>query len=164
MKLVNQVTKKSIHLDEKSKNTEGSCMEKDKETKKSKVNIQEKNTKHQKDDETGKKPVELSTNLESIARHIHQTMRGTVPLPDILSVLKHEKEAQLFYLKMGYKIVIKNHMTLEPVKRVGKKWKSPLDGKIYDIPGRVEINVRIGDGFKNQLNPDSDLALSSKIS
>ena len=53
---------------------------------------------------------------------------------------------------MGYKVVKKNYLTIEGRKMEGKKaWKSPLTGKIYDIPAKTRILVRVGDGFKRYI-------------
>ena len=54
--------------------------------------------------------------------------------------------------KMGYKVIKKNYLTIEGRKMEGKKaWKSPLTGKIYDIPAKTRILVRVGDGFKRYI-------------
>mgnify|MGYP003313269433 CR=1 FL=1 len=67
---------------------------------------------------------------------------------------KHEEKKTLTmeYVKMGYKVIKKNYITIEGRKYGAKVgWKSPLDGKTYDLPARTRILVRVGDGFKRYI-------------
>ena len=73
-------------------------------------------------------------------------------LSDILAVIEEEQKLTMEYAKMGYKVIKKNYLTIEGRKMEGKKaWKSPLTGKIYDIPAKTRILVRVGDGFKRYI-------------
>ena len=73
-------------------------------------------------------------------------------LSDILAVIEEEQKLTMEYAKMGYKVIKKNYLTIEGRKMEGKKaWKSPLTGKIYDIPTKTRILVRVGDGFKRYI-------------
>ena len=67
---------------------------------------------------------------------------------------KHEEKKTLTmeYVKMGYKVIKKNYITIEGRKYGAKVgWKSPLDGKTYDLPAKTRILVRVGDGFKRYI-------------
>ena len=73
-------------------------------------------------------------------------------LSDILAVIEEEQKLTMEYAKMGYKVIKKNYLTIEGRKMEGKKgWKSPLDGKIYDLPTKTRVLVRVGDGFKRYI-------------
>ena len=73
-------------------------------------------------------------------------------LYDIISVIEEEQKLTMEYAKMGYKVIKKNYLTIEGRKMEGKKgWKSPLDGKIYDLPTKTRVVVRVGDGFKRYI-------------
>ena len=73
-------------------------------------------------------------------------------LSDILAVIEEEQKLTMEYAKMGYKVIKKNYLTIEGRKMEGKKaWKSPLTGKIYDIPTKTRILVRVGDGFRRYI-------------
>jgi hypothetical protein len=84
----------------------------------------------------------------SIARQISEKLGYKIS--DILAVVEEEQKLTMEYVKMGYKVIKKNYLTIEGRRFEAKKgWKSPLDGKTYDIPAKTRILVRVGDGFKN---------------
>ena len=86
----------------------------------------------------------------SIARQIAE--KFGFKLSDVLSVIEEEQKLTMEYAKMGYKVIKKNYLTIEGRKMEGKKgWKSPLDGKIYDLPTKTRVLVRVGDGFKRYI-------------
>jgi hypothetical protein len=71
-------------------------------------------------------------------------------LTGVIHCFSYSKEMAMEYVKMGYKVIKKNYLTIEGRRFEAKKgWKSPLDGKTYDIPAKTRILVRVGDGFKN---------------
>lgn len=86
----------------------------------------------------------------SIARLIAE--KFGYKLFDIVSVIEEEQKLTMEYAKMGYKVIKKNYLTIEGRKMEGKKgWKSPLDGKTYDLPTKTRVLVRVGDGFKRYI-------------
>ena len=86
----------------------------------------------------------------SIARQISE--KFGYKISDILTVVEEEQKLTMEYAKMGYKVIKKNYLTIEGRRFEAKKaWKSPLDGKTYDIPAKTRILVRVGDGFKRYI-------------
>ena len=86
----------------------------------------------------------------SIARQISEKLGYKIS--DILAVVEEEQKLTMEYAKMGYKVIKKNYLTIEGRRFEAKKgWKSPLDGKTYDIPAKTRILVRVGDGFKRYI-------------
>lgn len=84
----------------------------------------------------------------STARQIAQKLG--LRLTDVMSVIEEEQKMTMEYVKMGFKVVKKNYLTIEGKKVAGKKdWKSPLNGKIYTLEPSVRVVVRVGAGFKN---------------
>lgn len=99
--------------------------------------------------ETAPKSAEVKTiDQMSTARQIAQ--KFGLRLTDVMSVIEEEQKLTMEYVRMGYKVIKKNYLTIEGRKVAGKKaWKSPLDGKIYTIEPSVRVVVRVGVGFKN---------------
>ena len=99
--------------------------------------------------ETAPKPAEVKTiDQMSLARQIAQ--KFGLRLTDVMSVIEEEQKLTMEYVRMGYKVIKKNYLTIEGRKVAGKKdWKSPLDGKTYTIEPSVRVVVRVGVGFKN---------------
>ena len=86
----------------------------------------------------------------SIARQI--ALKFNYKLAEVISIIEEEQKLTMEYAKMGYKVIKKNYLTIEGrLVKAKKAWKSPLDGKVYDIPARNRILVRVGDGFKNYM-------------
>lgn len=84
----------------------------------------------------------------STARQIAQKLG--LRLTDVMSVIEEEQKMTMEYVKMGFKVVKKNYLTIEGKKVAGKKdWKSPLNGKVYTLEPSVRVVVRVGAGFKN---------------
>lgn len=80
-------------------------------------------------------------------------------ISDVIAIIEEEQKMTISYVKMGYKAIKKNYLTIEGRRTEAKVgWKSPLDGKTYDIPAKIRILVRVGDGFKryveNRKMPD----------
>ena len=70
-------------------------------------------------------------------------------ISDVLAIIEEEQKLTMEYVKMGYKVIKKNYITLESRKIDGRKnWVSPLNGKTYNIAPTNRILVRVGDGFK----------------
>lgn len=73
-------------------------------------------------------------------------------LSDVMAVIEEEQKVTMEYVKGGYKVIKKNYLTIEGRRMEGKAaWKSPLTGKTYDIPAKVRILVRVGDGFRKYI-------------
>ena len=86
----------------------------------------------------------------SIARQIAE--KHGYKITDILTVIEEEQKLTMEYAKMGYKVIKKNYLTIEGrMTRAKKEWRSPLNGKIYDLPAKMRILVRVGDGFKRYM-------------
>ena len=104
--------------------------------------------------ETGKplkaKKLVRTIDQMSIAKQISEKLGYKIS--DIRAVIEEEQKLTMEYAKMGYKVIKKNFLTIEGRRFEAKKgWKSPLDGKIYDIPAKTRILVRVGDGFKRYI-------------
>ncbi|MGI6710501.1 MAG: HU family DNA-binding protein [Bacilli bacterium] len=82
-----------------------------------------------------------------IAEYIQKQM-SEFKAGDILKILKLEKEAHIHFLKKGQKVSMNRHITLEPVKKPARKWKSPIDGKTYDIAASVTTKAKLSSSLK----------------
>ncbi len=84
----------------------------------------------------------------TFARLISQ--RLNLKLTDVISIIEEEQKLTMEYVKMGYKVIKKNYLTIEGRFFDGKKnWTSPLNGKTYTIPAKTRVLVRVGVGFKH---------------
>lgn len=84
----------------------------------------------------------------SFARMIAQ--KFNLKLSDVTKVIEEEQRLTIEYVRLGYKVIKKNYLTIESRKYAGKKdWISPLDGKNYQLPPTTRILIRAGEGFKN---------------
>ena len=91
-----------------------------------------------------------------IVRTIDQLSLGRIiaqkydlKITDVMSVIEEEQKSTMEYVRMGYKVIKKNYLTIESKKIAGKKdWKCPLNGKTYTIEPKVRVLVRVGAGFK----------------
>ena len=87
----------------------------------------------------------------SIARLIAQ--KYNLKMSDVVSIIEEEQKLTMEYVRMGYKVIKKNYLTLESRSYQGKEnWKSPLDGKTYNLPTTTRVLVRVGDGFKTYIS------------
>ncbi len=92
------------------------------------------------------KPMRTIDQL-TIARAIAEKLNFKVS--DVIAIIEEEQKQTIFHVRAGAKIVKKNYLTIEGRHTEAKiGWKSPLDGKTYDIPAKTRILVRVGDGFK----------------
>ena len=84
----------------------------------------------------------------TFARLIAQKL--DIKLTDVINVIEEEQKLTMEYVKMGYKVIKKNYITIEGRYYDGKKnWVSPLNGKTYTLPAKTRILVRVGVGFKH---------------
>lgn len=102
------------------------------------------------------KPIRTIDQL-SFARIIAQ--KFGLKISEVISVIETEQKLTMEYVKMGYKVIKKNYITIEGRHTDGKKnWVSPLNGKTYTIEPSTRILVRVGVGFKkfieNKKMPD----------
>ncbi|MBQ9715420.1 MAG: hypothetical protein IJV77_03290 [Clostridia bacterium] len=87
----------------------------------------------------------------SFARLIAQKLN--LKLVDVMTVIEEEQKLTMEYVRLGYKVIKKNYLTLESKEYKGKEnWKSPLDGKTYNLPTTTRVLVRVGDGFKTYIS------------
>lgn len=101
---------------------------------------------------TSKKTTETksvkSIDQLSLARIIAQKIN--LKISDVVKIIEEEQRLTIDYVRMGYKVIKKNYLTIESRKYAGKKdWVSPLDGKNYSLPPTTRILIRAGEGFKN---------------
>ena len=97
--------------------------------------------------EKTEKSTQKTIDQLSFARQIAQ--KFGLRLTDVISVIEEEQKLTMEYVKMGYKVIKKNYLTLEGRKTAGKKdWISPLTNKAYSIEPSVRVLVRVGTGFK----------------
>ena len=93
---------------------------------------------------------------EKMVRTIDQLSLGRMiaqkfglKISDVMSVIEEEQKLTMEHVRMGYKVIKKNYLTIESKKFSGKKdWKCPLDGKTYSIEPKNRVLVRVGEGFK----------------
>ena len=69
-------------------------------------------------------------------------------ITEVQEVIELEQKFTMDYIKRGRKVIKKNYLTLTPTVVKEKKFKSPLDGKQYEIPSRRGVSVKVGAGFK----------------
>lgn len=114
-----------------------------------------------KNSKTGKANISVKTmrtiDQLTIARAIAN--KFNFKISDVIAIIEEEQKMTMEYAKLGYKVIKKNYLTIEGRRTEAKVgWKSPLDGKTYDIPAKIRILVRVGDGFKryveNRKMPD----------
>lgn len=84
----------------------------------------------------------------SFARMIAQ--KFNLKLSDVTKVIEEEQRLTIEYVRLNYRVIKKNYLTIESRKYAGKKdWVSPLDGKTYQLPPTTRILIRAGEGFKS---------------
>jgi len=71
-----------------------------------------------------------------------------LPVTVVVDVIEMEQKLTMEYVRDGYKVIKKNYITLTPTLKPGRIMKSKLDGKIYNVPEKQSIRLRIGMGFK----------------
>lgn len=78
------------------------------------------------------------------------SQRLNLKLTDVIGIIEEEQKLTMEYVKMGYKVIKKNYLTIEGRFFEGKKsWTSPLNGKTYSLPAKTRVLVRVGVGFKH---------------
>ena len=84
----------------------------------------------------------------SFARLIAQ--KFNLKISDVTKVIEEEQRLTIEYVRLGYRVIKKNYLTIESRKYAEKKnWVSPLDGKTYTLAPTTKILIRAGEGFKN---------------
>lgn len=107
------------------------------------------------------KPAERkSIDQMTIARTISQKLH--VKISEVLAIIEEEQKLTMEAVRSGARVIKKNYLTIEGKKCEGKKnWKSPLDGKVYNLAPTTRVYVRIGDGFKRYI--DGNKKMPSKM-
>lgn len=96
------------------------------------------------------KPKKKTIDQLSLARMISQ--KYGINVSDVASIIEAEQKLTMEYVKMGYKVIKKNYLTIESRRYDAKKdWVSPLTGKSYNIDARTKVLVRVGEGFKQYI-------------
>lgn len=95
-------------------------------------------------------PQPRTVDQMTFARYIAQ--KYNFKISDVITIIESEQKMTMEYVKMGYKVIKKNYITIESRKYEGKKnWVSPLNGKTYTLPPSTRVLVRIGAGFKKYI-------------
>ena len=103
-----------------------------------------------------KKGKNKSVDQMTIAKMI--ATRTGMNAAQVYEVIELEQKTTMSFVKKGYKVIKKNFITLSPVKKQAYQMKSKLNGQTYDVPERVGVKIRIGQGFKSYLsNPKSTM-------
>lgn len=98
-------------------------------------------------------PAVRSIDQMSFARMIAQ--KFGLKISEVIAVVEEEQKLTMEYVRMGYRVVKKNYLTLESKPFAGKKdWVCPLNGKKYDLNASARVYVRVGIGFKRYLSKD----------
>ena len=96
-------------------------------------------------------PALRSIDQMSFARMIAQ--KFGLKISEVIAVVEEEQKLTMEYVRMGYRVVKKNYITLESKPFEGKKdWACPLNGKKYDLSASARVYVRVGIGFKRYLS------------
>lgn len=66
----------------------------------------------------------------------------------VTEVIEMEQKLTMEHVRDGYRVTKKNYISFTPVKKPAYSIKSPLTGEIYNIPERMTIRTRLGQGFK----------------
>ena len=66
----------------------------------------------------------------------------------VTEVIELEQKLTMEHVRDGYRVTKKNYISFTPVKRPGFKVKSGITGETYDVPERIAIRTRLGQGFK----------------
>jgi|LGVF01.2.fsa_nt_gb nucleoid DNA-binding protein len=98
----------------------------------------------------------LTVDQKTIAKLV--ASRLGLDIKTVESVVETEQKTTMSYIKRGFKVTKKNYLVLEPKLKKGYTFSSPIDGKVYDIPNKVRISVRLGEGFKSYVNDNSKMA------
>ncbi len=78
-------------------------------------------------------------------------------ISDVMQVVEEEQKLTMSYVRQGYKVVKKNYITLKAIETKGRTWFCPLNGKSYDIPDKMRVSVRVGNGFRDYVSGNKTL-------
>ena len=87
---------------------------------------------------------------DEIAREISAKFGVTLEL--VSDIITEEQKATMRYVANGYRVVKKNFLTLSLKTIAERKFTSPLDKKVYLIPERKLVRIRVGEGFTDFCN------------
>ena len=100
-----------------------------------------------------KKP--LTVDQSTVAKVV--ASRLGLDVKTVEEVIELEQKTTMSYVKRGYKVTKKNYLTLLPVKKPGYTFESGLNGKIYQVPERRKVHVKVGDGFQSYISSQPSL-------
>ena len=103
-----------------------------------------------------KKDKTQSIDQLSIAKIV--ATRLGLDLNTVIAVIDMEQKTTMTYIKRGFKVTKKNYLVMEPKLMKGYNFTSAINGEEYEIPNRVRISIRIGEGFKSYVNDNSKMA------
>lgn len=66
----------------------------------------------------------------------------------VTEVIELEQKLTMEHVRDGYRVTKKNYISFTPIKKPGFKVKSGITGAIYNVPERIAIRTRLGQGFK----------------
>lgn len=99
---------------------------------------------------------ELSVDQKTVAKVV--ASRLGINVRTVESVVDMEQKTTMNFIKRGFKVTKKNYLVIEPKLKKGYSFKSHINGEEYEVPNRVRVAVRIGEGFKNYINDESRMA------
>ena len=87
----------------------------------------------------------------SFARTIAQ--KFNLKISEVLQIIEEEQKLTMEYVKLGYRVIKKNYITIEGRLYPAKKaWISPLTKLTYDLPAKTRVLVRVGTGFQQYID------------
>ena len=99
---------------------------------------------------------DLTVDQKTVAKIV--ASRLGLDVKTVESVVDLEQKTTMSYVKRGFKVTKKNYLVMEPKLMKGYNFTSAINGEDYEIPNRVKIAIRIGEGFKSYVNDNSKMA------
>jgi hypothetical protein len=107
-----------------------------------------------------KKPKVKSIEQIEIAK-IFATKLG-MTVGQVVDVIETEQQLTMSHVKRGFRVVMKNYLTLIPISRDAYTLISKLDKKEYKVDKRIRVKVKVGQGFKSYV-ADKGKSMPNKI-
>ena len=99
---------------------------------------------------------DLTVDQKTVAKIV--ASRLGLDVKTVENVVEMEQKTTMSYVKRGFKVTKKNYLVMEPKMRQGYKFTSPINGEEYNVPNKVSISVRLGEGFKSYINDNSKMS------
>lgn len=99
---------------------------------------------------------ELSVDQKTVARVV--ASRLGLDVKTVEQVVEMEQKTTMNFVKRGFKVTKKNYLVIEPRLKKGYSFTSHINGEEYQIPNKVRLSIRVGEGFKNYINDESKMA------